>query len=419
MSALWKKTGAGVLAVLLAARGAGAGELWDLPPIRHAERAAGDAMSGLARELAAGRRGWPEGSGLGFLQWLLERLRVPRESQVLVFSKTSLQNDRIHPGNPRALFFSENTYVGYVPGGSIEVIAHDPELGPVFHVVSLRGGSEPPVVTRETACFSCHGNARTEDVPGMLVRSVFPDADGRPVLGHGSFLITHESPVRERWGGYYVTGTVGQAHFGNRFFREDETPRAADGAAFDLTKRIDVTKYPRAGSDVVALLVLEHQCRMHNLLTAAALRYRRAHWLAKSVDPAGDPDAGTAGRVADTAAAAIVEALLFKGEADLGDGVEGDPAFQQAFEARFPRTKQGASLADFRLYGRLFKNRCSYMVYSDAFRALPPRVKSAVIGRLREVLEAAQPLAGFEWLAASERQRIAAILRETLDGYGA
>lgn len=400
------------------AGGAGAAtDAWDLPPVRYGETEPGDAMTVLGRELAAGRQEAPRGSTLELLKWLLGKLKVPQESQVLVFSKTSLQNERIHPGNPRALFFSENTYVGYVPGGAIEVIAHDPLLGPVFHVVSPQGAGVP-VVTRETSCLSCHGNARTEDVPGMLVRSVFPDADGQPLLGHGSFLITHESPIGERWGGYYVTGAVGKPHLGNVVFREGERPKAGGAnGGFDLAAKIDVTKYPRGTSDVVALLVLEHQCRTHNLLTSGSMHYRRAHWLAKSADPAGDPEIGTAGRVADTAAAAIVDALLFKGEADLGDGVEGDPAFQKMFEARYPRTKDGASLADFRLYGRLFKNRCSHMVYSDSFRALPQRVKSAVFARLREVLEGDKPSAGFGYLSASERKRIAEILGETVEGY--
>lgn len=39
----------------------------------------------------------------------------------------------------------------------------------------------------------------------------------------------------------------------------------------DLSGTINTEKYLAPTSDIVALLVLEHQCRMHNLLTKAKL----------------------------------------------------------------------------------------------------------------------------------------------------
>ena len=98
----------------------------------------------------------------------------------------------------------------------------------------------------------------------------------------------------------------------------------------------------------------------------------------------------------------------------MGGGVEGDVAFQDTFARRFPRSGEGDSLADFQLSSRIFKNRCSYMVYSTAFRALPPAVKAAVFQRLRAVLEDGQD---FPEMRASERERISAILRATLPEY--
>jgi hypothetical protein len=280
------------------------------------------------------------------------------------------------------------------------------------------GGKGGLTIERDlSSCMSCHGTARTENVPGMQVRSVFPNADGHPLLAMGTSHVTHETPLAERWGGYYVTGRSSLPHLGNRTYEEGgaDDPRPSDLA--DLNGRIDVAKYPRPTSDIVALMVLEHQCRMHNLLTAAALQYRRTHFLSRALDPDADPDAGSAGRVADGMAERIVACLLFKDEADPGDGIEGGEDFQKAFTARFPRTKSGDSLADFKLYGRIFKNRCSYMVYSRTFRDLPPRVKRAVLAKLKAALAGEEP--AFDWLKESERVRIEAILAETLPGWDA
>lgn len=125
---------------------------------------------------------------------------------------------------------------------------------------------------------------------------------------------------------------------------------------------------------------------MHNLLTAASLNYRRSRHLSEIIDPGADPDNGSAGSVADSWAKSVTECIFFKDEADLDEGAEGNPAFQKAFAARFPATKDDNSLVDFRLYGRIFKYRCSYMVYSDAFRNLPAGVKSRVFARMRAAL---------------------------------
>jgi hypothetical protein len=161
-------------------------------------------------------------------------------------------------------------------------------------------------------------------------------------------------------------------------------------------------------------MVLEHQCQAHNLLTAASMNYQRAHFLSKSIDPDGDPDQGSAARVAEQAAQRIVEWLLFQTEAEMGDdGVEGSEAFQKEFAASVPRAKNGDSLADFQLNTRLFKNRCSYMIYSDAFHNLPATVKSRVLTKLKTILDAPTCDDDFPSMKLSERRRIATILRDT------
>lgn len=400
---------------------AAATDLWDLPPLRYSDTAATDPIAKLAGELSAGTRKIGGDGPLERLRFVLKLLEVPEESQMLVFSKTSKQNPLIHPGNPRCIFFNENSYVGYVPGGSMEVITHDPLLGSVYYLIEAGEKDQPLKITRDTSdCLSCHGTARTESVPGVLVRSVFPDEGGQPLLALGTFQIDHTSPIRERWGGYYVTGRSSLPHLGNRTYKaSSERAFPPDSPEMQtLAGKIDVTRYPRPTSDIVALMVLEHQCQVHNQLVSAGLNYRRIHWLQKSLDPAADPDAGAAGKHADESARRIVDLLLFENEAELGEnGIEGDPAFQEAFTRRFTKSKDGRSLADFQLNDRLFKHRCSYMVYSKTFETLPPRVKSAVISRLHSTLESEPSPENHPAIKSSERRKIISILSETLPGW--
>lgn len=392
-------------------------DIWELAPLHYS---ATDPTDPIAR-MAKGEIELTGVTPLDQLRCVLKLLQVPEESQMLVFSKTSKQNTLIHPGNPRCLFFNENSYVGYVPGGDIEVITHDPWLGSVYYIIEPSGPDHPERISRDTSeCMSCHGTTRTESVPGVLVRSVFPDEDGHPLLPLGTFLTDHSSPIRERWGGYYVTGRSSLPHLGNRTYRK------SDGRDFPVSSpvlatlagTIDVSRYPRPTSDIVALMVLEHQCRIYNHLVSATMHYRRIHWLQKTLDPEADPDAGTAGRHADESARRIVDLLLFENEADPGpDGIEGDPAFQEAFTRRFPKDQSGRSLADFQLNDRVFKYHCSYMIYSKAFDALPSRVKSAVLSQLRQVLENGPDTGDHPQIKASERRKINEILAETLPAW--
>lgn len=390
-------------------------DIWELPPVRYSET---PPSSPLGKLLAGG-----ELKALGQVERvkrLLKALSIPEESQILVFSKTSKQNDLITPGTPRALYFSSDTYAGFVPGGMMEVAVHDPVLGVVFYLIDLQNPASKDFVVRETGeCLSCHGTARTGDVPGVLVRSVFPDADGRPLLALGSSTVDASTPLASRWGGYYVTGHSSLPHVGNRVFREEDgLPQPELTQLAEVSGKLDASRYPRATSDIVALMVLEHQCDLQNRMTAATMRYRRTHWLGKLLDKESDPDNETAGRLADEDARDLVDHLLFKGEAEIGDGVEGDEAFQNAFARQFPKTSQGDSLADFHLGSRLFKNRCSYMIYSQSFAQLPQRIRGATLKRLRAVLDGAEAQEEFAYLKESERKRISAILRETLPGFG-
>lgn len=413
-----------VLTCILGALPVGAAtDLWDMPPLRYSDTASSDPVAKLAADSPAGEIPLPSGvtTPLDRLRFVLKTLEIPEESQMLVFSKTSKQNSLIHPGNPRCLFFNENAYVGYVPGGDIEVIVHDDFLGSVFYLVSAGSADNTLRAARDTSdCLSCHGTARTESVPGVLVRSVFPDSGGQPLLALGTFQVDHSTPIQERWGGYYVTGRSSLPHLGNRTF-DDSPTRSMPETAIELSsvsEKTDTSRYLRATSDIVALMVLEHQCLVHNMLAAATVNYRRIHWLAKSLNPSADPDQGSAGRHADEAAKRIAAVMLFENEANLGEnGVEGDASFQDAFTRRFPKNRDGRSLADFQLNDRLFKHRCSYMIHSKAFKAMPVRVRSAVLSELHRILNSPPSPGNHPHITASERRKIVTILGETVPGW--
>lgn len=417
---MFRRTASGVLAAAVSLIDSVASgqrvDVWDLPPLRYSDSRSTDKLATLAGRLSDGSLPNPGVGALEKLRWVLKELEVPESSQILVFSKTSAQSRLIHPANPRCLFFSKDAYVGYVPGGAIEAIVHDPHLGPVFYQIDP-GGERGMVFERDTNhCMSCHGTARTEGVPGVFIRSVFPGADGRPLLQLGSVTVSHETPIEERWGGYYVTGTSSLPHLGNRVFEDEGEAKPRSRILGDPRGSIHVGRYLHATSDVVALAVLEHQCAVHNLITSASVHYRRARFLSEALDPEADPDSGQAGRVADGAAEKLVDVLLFKDEADLGDGLEGLASFQRDYAAQFPKTSSGDSLADFRLYRRIFRNRCSCMIYSAAFRDLPGRVRSAVLTRLRVALsDSDREIAPH--LKLSEKGRIRRILSETLEDW--
>ncbi len=398
-----------------------AADPWELPPIRYSERESKDPIALLAKKLAEDPKTIPDTDPLGRLRFVLKTLNIDEQTQVLVFSKTSKQNNRISPITPRAIYYSENAYVGYVPGGHIEVIAHDRHLGPVFYLISNGLAEDKVHITRESGdCFSCHGTARTENVPGVLIRSVYPDTDGFPMLQHGSFTITHSSPIEERWGGYYVTGKSSLPHLGNRGFDTDFDPDdpGKTPQLDDMRKTIDTRRYLQPTSDIVSLMVLEHQCQTLNRMRASTLQFERYLWLRQTLDSTASADDASSREHLEHAAKPIVDLLFFKDEAPLGeDGIEGNADFQNAFSARYPTCKDGRSLADFQLNTRLFKYPCSYMVYSEAFTHMPKPLRETVMRQMKDVLTSEPAADNQPQLSNSSRKRILAILEETLEGW--
>ncbi|MGK0187217.1 MAG: hypothetical protein ACI9R3_003003 [Verrucomicrobiales bacterium] len=418
-------TGLGLLSGFALTTARAGVEDYELEPILYSDSDASDRIAAISAAYESGELSFGNGGEKDVLAKVLDYLGVPAASQVLVYSRTSLQNDRIHPATPRALYFSDDCYVGWVQGGDIEIIAVDAKLGPVFYRMAVpRNHHTKPQLYRDRNCLNCHGGSRTGGVPGLTVRSVYADHRGFPILGAGTFRTDHSSPLSERWGGWYVTGShAGDRHMGNRIFEESEPGTAALVKDYGVDLKslegiIDTSKYLAATSDIVALMVLEHQVTAHNAITRA--QFHTARWLHQNTIMAkhfGDPEgtlSATTQRLIRNESERLLKVLLFVDEVPLEDwGVEGDETFQEQFLAGASRGESGRSLRDFHLMSRLFKNRLSYMVDSPAFKNLPEEFTVVFNEMLWEALKGNGPKEFFQHLPESERLRIIAILRET------
>src|SRR5207244_7707809 len=110
--------GAGLLCLLLAAS-ARVDEPYEHEPINYATAPVNDPVARLQARLDRGELKLDSNPKNGYLAALLKALNIPASSQSLVFSKTSFQRDRISPQRPRALYFDDDTYVGWVRGGDV------------------------------------------------------------------------------------------------------------------------------------------------------------------------------------------------------------------------------------------------------------------------------------------------------------
>jgi hypothetical protein len=359
----------------------------DHEAIQYSKAPVDDAVAQLQKRIAAGEVNLEYHADLGYLPSVLKHLNIPESSQVLVFSKTSFQASRISPKLPRALYFNDEVSVGYVRGGDVlELAAHDPKQGVIFYILDQERATRPSL-QRQDSCLQCHASGSTLGVPGMVVRSVYPDRTGMPIFQAGSFVTDHRSPLAERWGGWYVTGTHGgQKHLGNRLFAgaEDTKDPGTDGLnRDDLTGLIDAAGWLRPTSDIVALMVLEHQTRMQNLITRVGWEARMALHQREMMNKAlgdlpGTMTESTLGRI-HRATEELVSHLLMMDEAPLTEPIAGNSGFAEQYSARGP-------LYEIDGKRRLFKYGCSPLIQSRAFAALPQIVRERVDERLQELL---------------------------------
>jgi hypothetical protein len=393
------------------------------PPINYKTARGDNTVTALQQRIDRGQTRLKFRGEHGYLPSLLKELDVPPSSQVLVFSKTSFQRERIGPKTPRAIYFNDEVYVGFcLRGDVLEVSAVDGRLGAAFYTLDQEPTDKPEFLRQRDNCLTCHASSATGGAPGHLVRSVYTDRLGMPVFSAGTHRTDHSSPFKERWGGWYVTGTHGdQRHMGNWIVQDRKDPDAEGNAAgqnlTDLRSRFTVANYLTPHSDLVALMVLEHQAECQNRLARAAITTRQAlHYeesLNKELGEPGKKWDSTVRRI-ESAGESLVRYMLFSGETKLTAPVAGSSAFAREFAARGPFDKKGRSLREFDLTTRLFKYPCSYLIHSRGFASLPPAAKEYVLRRLHEVLSGKDRSEPFAHLSGDDRQAILEIIRDTV-----
>lgn len=353
----------------------------------------------------------------GYLRSVLQLLDIPVSSQTLVFSKTSFQYKKISPETPRALFFNDDVYVGQVHDGkALEFVSFDPMQGAIFYLLDEQKTEHPVLQRAELDCTQCHIAPSTRNVPGVFLRSVSTHPSGTLVAKTPQYITGQQSPISERWGGWYVTGAPGtQTHLGNLLTGD---AGGSDEVVADLSKKVDTSAYLSAHSDIVAHLVLAHQTQMHNLITQTNYQARIAAYNEAAKNraaglPEDTPLSETARKKYETPAEELVRYLLFANEAPLNGPVKGDSGFTEEFAARGIRDSQGRSLRDFDLQTRIFKYPCSYLIYSDAFDSLPRPAKEYVYRRLLDVLTGRDQSPDFARLTAKDRKAVLEILLAT------
>ena len=383
------------------------GVLDEHPSIQYATRPTTDRVAKLAQTLAEHRQSLQRDVRTGYVRPLLQALGISEESQLLVFSKTGVQSAYTSPRNPRSLFFNESAVVGYVPGApAIEIAAHDPQQGVVFYIVDQTAATAAPV--RRTSCLSCHVSASTLYVPGIIVRSNTVGDDGSVMPQFGSQDVTHQTPHPDRWGGWFVTADAASAPYAQRSHEGNITFSGRGNTSNQvfvdwLDSAPETRGYLSGSSDIVALLVFDHQMRAINLLT-------RLNWESRVASSDGRTPVldGVMALVND-----LADYLLFVGEAPPLVPLVALPDFAKHLESKTPKDRQGRSLGQFDLARRLMRYPCSYMVYSEAFDGLPPAVKKAVYRRMLDILSGSDRQSKYARLTTDDRAAVLEILKDT------
>lgn len=391
--------------IALAQRGGTFAGSRDHPAIAYSKTISNDPVAALSRKIADGTVRLTFDPEHGYLRSVLDALQIPVESQAVVFTQTSKQAELITPKNPRALFFNDSTAVGWVRGADeLEIATVDPVIGSVFYALDQKPSDRPVFKRDDAECLACHQTWDTLGVPGWTFVSTFSIPQDKYSYASGSFS-DHRSAFSDRWGGWFVTGKVGALrHLGNDIVLAPQkgtnarvpAPRVLE----TLDGQFDARGFLSRHSDVAALMVLEHQVTMTNLIT-------RTGWEARV--------APTSPRVGD-AAIELVDYMLFVDEAQLTSPVTGSTNFAQQFAARGPQDRRGRSLRQLDLQQRLLKHPCSYLIYSAAFEGMPLAAKTAVHQRLWAVLSGRETGDVYARLTREDRVAITEILRETKPG---
>jgi len=373
-----------------------------------------DPVSMLQKKIDSGRVKLEYNTKNGYLDSLLKELKLPTNSQLLVFSKTSCQAPFTSPSTPRALYFDGQSYVGYAQGDVLDLIGIDPIKGPIFFTLSQDPNKRVVFKRQIRDCVQCHLGPETINVPGLLIRSVRTNEQGLPRSQVQDFVSGHNNPLSDRWGGWYVTGThAGDVHLGNECYAaHPATPETlkANSNVTDLRSKFDTTQYPAADSDAVALLVLDHTVRMQNYLTEVQYEANNAEH--DRHDPTVKLVDNSNWRIKNSCES-LLAYMLFRDEAALHGQVTGTTSFAEEFQKQGPRDRKGRSLYELDLNKRVFKYPCSYMIYSPSFQALPKESKDYIWNRLSEILTGQDQSRLYSTLTPDDRQAVLEILLDT------
>ncbi len=365
-----------------------------------------DPIATLIADLKAGKTQLKFEPEHGYLKDLLTRLDIPWSSQMLVFSKTSQQGYYISPRKPRAIYFNDQLYVGWVNGGDlIEIASVDAKEG--THMYTLRNARTPQAEFQMNPqeCVACHGGRTARSVPSLIIRSVYPDPDGSPIFTSGGRFTTPSAPLKDRWGGWYVSGTHGEdRHMGNAIARGEDVNTALDMEAgankTDLRRYFDSSEYLTPHSDIMALMVAEHQMEFQN-------RAGRAQMAVRNMGANPSPD-----RI-DSLAGFLLDSLLGVDEIELTDPIKGTTTFARDFAKAGIKDDKGRSLYDLEFDKRMFKYRLSPMIYSPAFEGLPTALKEQIYQRLKAILTGQNPSKDYAHLTPETKQVLLEILKQT------
>jgi hypothetical protein len=390
----------------------------EYPVLQYGRTPTHNAIARLQQRLAAGSVKLTFSAPRGYLDSLLQALAIDPSSQVMVYSKTSLQKGAISAATPRALYFDANTYVGYVQdGANLELAAMDSELGQVFYTLPNRAAGAAQLQRQTLTCLACHDTYEMSGggVPRFLLMSSYVDIHGNQLTHEDSILTTDETPLESRWGGWYVTGHTGkQLHVGNilvtnvqQLVKLDSVRR---GNIDNLDELFDTKPYLTDKSDVVALLVLQHQETVQNLLTRVNFEVRNA--LARAGDK---PDALAAktrealqGFMDD-----LAKAMLFGDAVPYTDSIRGNSGFDVWFQKQGIRDSQGRSLRELDLNTRLLRYPLSFLVYTPAFEGLPEYARDYLFGRFAAVLQGRDASDTYAFMSAADRRATLEILTAT------
>jgi hypothetical protein len=414
----------------------------EYPVIQYSGPATHNRIWRLQQKLASGevKLEW-EAKG-GYLRSVLKALEIDPSSQTMVFSKTSLQTTKISEQTPRAIYFNEDTYVGYVQHSELlEFAAIDADVGVVFFGMVNRQ-EQSPVMEREGGrCLTCHDtySMMGGGVPRVLAMSAPVDVAEDTRTYSSATEVDDRTPIAQRWGGWYVSGWYlpGRSgtvdHFGNLPLRPDSGTEVDNRQLIalkptrdnrgNLKGYFDTDAYLTDKSDVAALLVLEHQTYIQNLITRVNFKVRTI--MSREAEKAvAAPRDWASVNARDTAAVkSIIEPLvraLFMADMITLDGeVVSNSGFRDWLAKVGPHDSRGRGLRELQLDQRVFRYPLSYMIYSESFQALPPYVHDYIYARIAEVLQGRDATGVGKHLGEADRTAISQILAETRPQYAA